>query len=565
MIRYCNSFFSLFALLLLWQQSYGQITTTSAITFTSFVPNTPADLNLMQMVNLNQIFGASSELSGGIIGQINPGGNITLKVFAYDGRQLEKKGPLIFGCYAESSDSRSSFSTDYVAKSWTENQVSQVSQVAPGSFTIKTFRNDHPSTDIKKAISYAAFYNVCTKEIKANWSWWIPLIGQFTGYDEVEVCRAQRNGRNDQPVIIEATIENATLYKFKVPGIDEFDAKDFFGLQKILQKYLDPQGNPNYVVIAAHRGYWKDYAENSLAAFQAAIDQGVDMVEVDIKKTNDGHLILAHDFQLGRLTNIPTHLQSPAYQDPEFGDYVLSKMNLCDIRPDLCNDYNKTPVSLLRFPDETSQGNGTITERLSTFEEFLDSCKGKILVSLDKIDKDPYMMRKAYEIVRDKGMLNQTIFQGGGSKPLSYYKNAYQADAIPKILFTPAFFDDNLATPNDFKIKIDSFITAGFRVPNCNINYRNDNDKFLQRVLDGGTKNLVEYLSGQNIRVAQFPQWAETSRGNYNPGYRLLNDLQPDIDRRTDWDWMLSKGADMLITDRLEVLVKLLEAKGLRQ
>ncbi len=215
-------------------------------------------------------------------------------------------------------------------------------------------------------------------------------------------------------------ITNATLYKFKVPGIGEINGKDFFNLQTRLEKYHNFLGHSNYVVVAAHRGYWKNYPENSLAAFNAAIDQQVDMVEVDLKLTKDGRLVLAHDLQLGRLTTIPHQLQQGTFKDSKYKDYVISKMNLCDIRPDLCRNTTDTPVYLLRYPDNSNQGIGVSTEKLPTFEEFLDSCKSKIMVSLDKIDKDTSMMRKAFEIVQQRGMLYQTIFQGGGSRLVSF-------------------------------------------------------------------------------------------------------------------------------------------------
>lgn len=49
------------------------------------------------------------------------------------------------------------------------------------------------------------------------------------------------------------------------------------------------------VLVVSHRGDWRNAPENSLQAFQNCIDMGVDMVELDLKKTKDGELILMHD------------------------------------------------------------------------------------------------------------------------------------------------------------------------------------------------------------------------------------------------------------------------------
>jgi glycerophosphoryl diester phosphodiesterase len=48
-------------------------------------------------------------------------------------------------------------------------------------------------------------------------------------------------------------------------------------------------------IVIAHRGATVHAAENSLAAFEAAISAGVDMVELDVRLTADGVLVVHHD------------------------------------------------------------------------------------------------------------------------------------------------------------------------------------------------------------------------------------------------------------------------------
>jgi glycerophosphoryl diester phosphodiesterase len=48
-------------------------------------------------------------------------------------------------------------------------------------------------------------------------------------------------------------------------------------------------------IIIAHRGASGHEKENTLEAFQKAIELGADMVEFDVRKTGDGKLILFHD------------------------------------------------------------------------------------------------------------------------------------------------------------------------------------------------------------------------------------------------------------------------------
>ena len=49
------------------------------------------------------------------------------------------------------------------------------------------------------------------------------------------------------------------------------------------------------VSVISHRGDWRNTPENSIRAIQNCIDLGVNMVEIDIKKTKDNELILLHD------------------------------------------------------------------------------------------------------------------------------------------------------------------------------------------------------------------------------------------------------------------------------
>jgi glycerophosphoryl diester phosphodiesterase len=55
--------------------------------------------------------------------------------------------------------------------------------------------------------------------------------------------------------------------------------------------------------IIAHRGASEDAPENTLAAMNKALDQEVDGIEIDVRMTADGTVVLIHDATLGRTTN----------------------------------------------------------------------------------------------------------------------------------------------------------------------------------------------------------------------------------------------------------------------
>lgn len=56
-------------------------------------------------------------------------------------------------------------------------------------------------------------------------------------------------------------------------------------------------------IVMAHRGFSRDGLENSLAAFAAAIDLGLDYLETDVHATRDGVLLAFHDHRLERVTD----------------------------------------------------------------------------------------------------------------------------------------------------------------------------------------------------------------------------------------------------------------------
>lgn len=110
------------------------------------------------------------------------------------------------------------------------------------------------------------------------------------------------------------------------------------------------------VLVVAHRGCWHDTAENSIAGIEACIRMGVDMVELDVRRTKDGHLVLMHDSRVDRMTN---------------GQGEVGDLTLADIRA-------------LRLKAGKGGKDAPLTElRVPTFEEAMLAAKGRILVNLD--------------------------------------------------------------------------------------------------------------------------------------------------------------------------------------
>ncbi|MGO4255071.1 glycerophosphodiester phosphodiesterase family protein [Marmoricola sp. RAF53] len=68
--------------------------------------------------------------------------------------------------------------------------------------------------------------------------------------------------------------------------------------------------------VVAHRGSSASNAEHTLGAYVAALDEGAEALECDVRLTADGHLVCVHDRDLRRVAN---------------SDRVVSSMELSDL------------------------------------------------------------------------------------------------------------------------------------------------------------------------------------------------------------------------------------------
>jgi len=62
---------------------------------------------------------------------------------------------------------------------------------------------------------------------------------------------------------------------------------------------------PHRVTIYAHRGASLELPENTLVAFERALELGADALESDIHMTRDGHIVMSHDSNGRRCAGVP--------------------------------------------------------------------------------------------------------------------------------------------------------------------------------------------------------------------------------------------------------------------
>ncbi|MBR0398597.1 MAG: glycerophosphoryl diester phosphodiesterase membrane domain-containing protein [Eubacterium sp.] len=67
--------------------------------------------------------------------------------------------------------------------------------------------------------------------------------------------------------------------------------------------------------VTAHRGASADYPENTMAAFQGAVDLGADWIELDVHMSSDGQIFVMHDSSFRRTTGVDAYAWSLPYEE----------------------------------------------------------------------------------------------------------------------------------------------------------------------------------------------------------------------------------------------------------
>ncbi|MBC3192924.1 hypothetical protein H7X46_17845 [Pseudonocardia sp. C8] len=80
--------------------------------------------------------------------------------------------------------------------------------------------------------------------------------------------------------------------------------------------------------VVAHRGASGDSPENTLAAVDEALRQRADTIEIDVRRTADGHLVVLHDSTLTRTTDVERVFPGRA-PDP-VGTFTLAELKRLD-------------------------------------------------------------------------------------------------------------------------------------------------------------------------------------------------------------------------------------------
>lgn len=145
-----------------------------------------------------------------------------------------------------------------------------------------------------------------------------------------------------------------------------------------------------YVIVACHRGDWRNWPENSIPAIESVIAMGADIVEIDVRMTSDSVLVLCHDNDVKRTTNFSKVFRERPDKSPKVKDLTIDEIK---------------SLSLKRM----HQAAAIDTLRMPTLREALECTRGRICVNIDK-GYDYY--DKVLAITEDLGVTGQVLIKG---------------------------------------------------------------------------------------------------------------------------------------------------------
>lgn len=278
--------------------------------------------------------------------------------------------------------------------------------------------------------------------------------------------------------------------------------------QWIIRQMENPSSK--YVLVASHRGDWRNYPENSVEAIESVIRMGTDIVEIDLKMTKDSVLVLMHDKTIDRTTN--------------------GHGRVCDMTLD----------SLMKFNRRSAHGVIKPGTRVTTLREALEACKDRIVVNVDQ-GYEYYDMVLAISDSLD--MTEQLLMKG--LRPAAEV-DAKLAEHDRNMMYMPIVNFDKKNSRERFEQYINSE-TQPLAYEIC----------FSQ--LDSTALSSMERVVKANSKLWVNSLWASLCAG--------LDDDNAYLNEGPDATYgkILSFGTSIIQTDRPDFLIGYLKKKGRRK
>ncbi len=272
-----------------------------------------------------------------------------------------------------------------------------------------------------------------------------------------------------------------------------------------------------YIEVQGHRGARGIRLENTLPAFEAAIEAGVDLIELDLVVTRDGELVIFHDFFI----NPEICVNVDESEIPSPGPLIYS-LSLSELKRFECKQNSsfpeQIPIKGTKIP--------TLQELFTMISNSSHPNAQKVQLNLE-IKRDPnqpeltpspeVLAKKVLEIVKENKFSNRVYYSSFDSEVLfelrkidsdisiSYLKEGDLEHFVQTALDLKA----NIVSPEHILIQDANFINSlkllGFKVIVWTVN---DSKRLMDLVelgVDGFItdypEHIIQLLEKKNLRI----------------------------------------------------------------
>lgn len=281
--------------------------------------------------------------------------------------------------------------------------------------------------------------------------------------------------------------------------------------------------NPDskYVLVACHRGDWRNWPENSIPAIESVIAMKADIVEIDVRMTADSVLVLCHDSSVNRTTNFGSVFKNREDKSSKVADLTLAEIKSLS----LIRQHGAAAIDTLRMP---------------TLREALQCTKNRICVNIDK-GYDYY--DQVLALTEELGVTDQVLIKGKKSIE-QVSKNASRHEH--NMMYMPVI---DIQKENG-KALFESYFEQGVVPLAYELCWQNNDD--------GSFREAARRAREQGARVWVNTIWASLCGGDGNDDDAAYQCKDPGEVYRQ----YLDAGVSMIQTDRPELLIGWLVKQG---
>ncbi len=203
-------------------------------------------------------------------------------------------------------------------------------------------------------------------------------------------------------------------------------------------------------IFIGHRGTRTKFDENTLVAFDKAIEYGADYIEFDVRKTKDEKFVIMHDLSLERTTNGLGLLKNFTFNEIRRLKTNFNHSHIPSLFEILNKLKGKTKFMIELKEEGLKEGIPKLIEKIRLFDDVIFS--GRCLSDLEFIKNNYFQSKVCYNITKGVG-LKISEFLKLGKKKVLYFKPdliSLRSDLISKEFINISHKNGILALGWDF-------------------------------------------------------------------------------------------------------------------